>query len=223
MYESLSGKACIINLGRKRILSIITLLLLGFSPYTTVEGSRIIQIDTKDQLLELIGNLQLSPSSSKPFPTTSDIEILVPIHISTGDIPFRLFQSKDVALGYSRPVNGVFCKNQKRFKGGNSCSEIALSPGIYRFRIYWVTGISLSPFLEVMSSSGEACREDEFRCESDNVCYSPFDQYCDMCLRRSPDKCVCLGHGGIVPDGSKCHVVSGDLRYEGTCLDGTCR
>jgi len=222
--------------GLKRWPVLFELLLIVFLFCATGYCSETVKVSTKAELLELLLNLEWvsqGPYSSGPAPITSDVEIMVPIRIASSDMPVpascqrRNDCKHALSFGHSRPVRGLLCEKTGRFRRGDSCDEISLSPGRYRFRGIMVdmhpSKYNFMPFVEVYPPSEEPCREGEFSCAKDHTCQSSFNGYCRFCLGRSVDECACRKPDGIVPDGTKCHFfISGDLMAAGVCRKGVC-
>lgn len=205
--------------------------------FSTVFPARAeVRIHKKPELIRLLSQLEWGaqgPYSSKSIPITPDIVITNPIRVSPNEIPIPAACQKrtdcrhSVSLGYSRPVPGIHCEGSEKYLGRQSCREIALSPGKYRFRGIMIdthpSRYNFIPFLEVYSSSKEACEQGEFTCTGNNTCYSSFNEYCRLCLGLAADECACRDENGIMPDGSKCRFfVSGDVKMGGVCRQGIC-
>jgi len=190
-------------------------------------------VSSTDELIQRLAVIEWTPVGgySSHIPSVShDMFISGVVRLAAQQIPVpqscltRHDCRHEVLLTVASSQPEIEC--QANDMGG--CHTISLTDTTVRFRgIMRDTHPSrwnFSPVLEIISACSTPCSSSEFRCATDNTCWSSFDAYCRLCGGQSKEACACQSAEGVLPDGSDCHFwMSGDVIQSGTCQAGICR
>lgn len=190
-------------------------------------------VQSTDEFVRFLTQIEWTPIGgySNRLPVASqDVFIAGTLTLAATQIPVpqaclnRHDCRHDALLTVSSSLSGVEC--QANDVGG--CETVSMADTTVRFRgIMRDTHPSrwnFSPTLELLSACSAPCESGEFRCPTDNTCWSSFDAYCRLCGGQTKEACACQSPEGILPDGSECHFwMSGDVIQSGTCQVGVCR
>jgi len=190
------------------------------------------------QLLSILNSLEYEyygPYSSGHLPITEDIQIIGTVTISSK----QLVVPEECANFYD-------CRHHVGFENKYDVGGISLSAEFFDFysppftSSLTLTDIKLrfrpllrdthswlesnhTPVLQLMPPSDYECEESHIKCETDQVCYDRYQDYCQYCLALSHQECVCRDEDVIFPDGTFCQFfISGDALVMGECQDGEC-